>query len=641
MRSNRVKALLKEGKNVYGSEVSRLRSPEVPRLYAAAGFDFVFIDMEHSAFSLETVADLVQGARMADIVPLVRVPQAEYVWVARVLDLGAQGIIVPRVNTARQAADVVSWTRYPPLGIRGFACTAAQTDHKAVAADAFIEASQRETLCVIQVERQEAVDNLEEMLAVPGVDVACLGYMDLSVDLGIPGQLEHPRMVQAVERLIAVPEPMPWRRASSIRGWTSWRAGLRPACASCAMPPSRCCCRRPPRLLPAACTAWSASCPRRRLPVPVLSADFLLRAVADIFQARGASSTEAAIVAEHLVDAEACGVTSHGLIRVRQYVQALADGTIRPTAKPSVRTQGMSAATADGQHGFGPVMARQAMDLACDIAERTAVGAVTLVNCGHTGRLGHYTERAARRGLASMMMVNAGGHGQWVAPFGGTDGRLATNPISIAVPSDEDPLLLDIATSVAPEGKVRALLTAGRTMPDGWVVNARGERTCNPADLYGPPRGALLPFGGHKGYGLALLVEALAGGLSGAGCCTDPDAPMAGKTDGVFLLAVRIDAFVAAEQFRQTITQLLRHVKSSPPAPGVAEVLTPGEHEARTRRQRLRDGIPVELEVWQPLFELMTGQPSTPSVVDECDAAFLGKSGQTSPGLPTGSAGDS
>jgi 2-dehydro-3-deoxyglucarate aldolase/4-hydroxy-2-oxoheptanedioate aldolase len=204
MQSNWVKAALKEGKRVYGSEVSRLRSPEVPQLYAAAGLDFVFIDMEHTAFNLETVADMIRSARAAGIVPLVRVPQAEYVWVARVLDQGARGIIVPRVNTARQAADVVSWMRYPPQGIRGFACTAAQTDHSPMTPEAFIAANHSETLCVIQVERGEALDNLEEMLAVSGVDVACLGYMDLSVDLGIPGQLEHPTMVHAVERLIAV-----------------------------------------------------------------------------------------------------------------------------------------------------------------------------------------------------------------------------------------------------------------------------------------------------------------------------------------------------------------------------------------------------------------------------------------------------
>jgi uncharacterized oxidoreductase len=340
------------------------------------------------------------------------------------------------------------------------------------------------------------------------------------------------------------------------------------------------------------------------LPVPVFSADYLLRTVSDIFKAHGASPEEAAMVAEHLVDAEACGVTSHGLIRVRQYVQALADGTIRAAAEPTIRTASASAATVDGQNGFGAVMARRAMDLACDIAERTAVGAVTLVNCGHTGRLGHYTEQAARRGLAGLMMVNAGGHGQWVAPFGGTAGRLSTNPLSIAVPGGEDPVVLDIATSVAPEGKVRALMAAGRLLPEGWLVNARGEPTCNPADLYGPPRGALLPFGGHKGYGLAMLVEALAGGLSGAGCCTDPNAPMAGKTDGVFMLAVQIDAFLPLQQFRQTIGGLLRHVKCSPPAPSVSEVLVPGEHEARTRQQRLRDGIPVEPAVWQPILEL-------------------------------------
>jgi uncharacterized oxidoreductase len=339
--------------------------------------------------------------------------------------------------------------------------------------------------------------------------------------------------------------------------------------------------------------------------VPTLDADYLLRTVTGIFEARGVPAAEAAIVAEHLVDAESCGVTSHGLIRVRQYVQALAEGAIRPGVEARVSERSISTATVDGQHGFGMVMARRAMDVACDIGARTGVGAVTLVNCGHTGRLGYYTERAARRGLAGLMMVNAGGHGQWVAPFGGTAGRLSTNPLSIAVPGGEDPLMLDIATSVAPEGKVRAMMTAGKAIPEGWVVNARGEPTRNPAELYGPPRGALLPFGEHKGYGLAMLVEALAGGLSGAGCCSDPAAPMGGKTDGVFLLAVRIDAFCPRTIFQQTIGRLLQHVKSSPPAPGVAEVLTPGEHEARTRKERLRDGIPIDPAVWQQLRELM------------------------------------
>src|SRR5262249_54754363 len=151
------------------------------------------------------------------------------------------------------------------------------------------------------------------------------------------------------------------------------------------------------------------------------------------------------------------------------------------------------------------VMVLRAVDLARERAERAGVCAVTLVNCSHTGRLGSYTERVARRGMAALIMVNTGGHGQWVAPFGGSAGRISTNPMSLAVPVDgEAALVLDIATSVAPEGKVRALMVAGKSLPEGWIMDAQGQPSTTAADLYGPPRGALLPFGGHKGFGLAM-----------------------------------------------------------------------------------------------------------------------------------------
>ena len=203
MRTNPVRRALKAGHTVFGSEICRLRSPEVARLYAHAGFDFVFIDMEHSAFSLETVADMISAARAASIVPIVRIPQAEYPFACRVLDQGAQGIIVPRVNKPEQVSDIVSWMRYPPHGIRGFSATVAQTDFQTVSPETLLEYNNRETLCVIQIERREALDHLDEMLSFPGVDVACMGYMDLSVDLGIPGQIEHPQMVSIIERVIA------------------------------------------------------------------------------------------------------------------------------------------------------------------------------------------------------------------------------------------------------------------------------------------------------------------------------------------------------------------------------------------------------------------------------------------------------
>jgi 2-keto-3-deoxy-L-rhamnonate aldolase RhmA len=204
MKSNPVKQTLRAGGTVIGSEISRLRSPDIARIYAAAGFDFVFIDMEHTSFGLETVSDMIQTARRSGIVPIVRVPQAEYVHVARVLDAGAQGIIVPRVNTPLEVENIVSWTRYPPRGIRGFACTTAQTDGTAVTAGEFIASNHETTLVVIQIERREAIANLPEMLSIEGVDVACLGLMDLSVDLGCPGQVDHPATIAAVQRLIDV-----------------------------------------------------------------------------------------------------------------------------------------------------------------------------------------------------------------------------------------------------------------------------------------------------------------------------------------------------------------------------------------------------------------------------------------------------
>jgi uncharacterized oxidoreductase len=340
-------------------------------------------------------------------------------------------------------------------------------------------------------------------------------------------------------------------------------------------------------------------------PMPIVRAEPLRRAVTDAFAAVGVPREEAALVAQHLVEAELAGVVSHGVLRVPQYVERIRQGRVVLGAGLTVLRQTPSTAALDGNGGFGQVMARRAMDTAMEMANRTGVGTVTLFHCSHTGRLGSYTEHAARGGLIGLMMVNSGGHGQWVAPFGGTTGRLGTNPLSVGIPTGLDfPIVLDIATSVAPEGKVRARLTAGKPMPEGWVLAADGRPTTDPAALYGPPRGALLPSGGHKGFGLALVVDVLAGILSGAGCCTDPAAPLDGKTDGVFLMAVQVEAFCPRPAFEQQVGLLVRHVKSCPPAPGFGAVFVPGEPEARERARREREGIPIEEGVWQTLRDV-------------------------------------
>jgi uncharacterized oxidoreductase len=342
--------------------------------------------------------------------------------------------------------------------------------------------------------------------------------------------------------------------------------------------------------------------------MPTISSNVLTKWIAGIFQASAVPQDVAQVVAEHLVDAEACGVPSHGVMRVPQYIQAIEHRRVIPDARLIVVRENVATAVLDGGHGFGQVMASSAMDTAVARAQQTGVGAVTLKNCGHTGRLGSYTEQATRSGMAGLMMSNTGGNGQWVAPFGGLAGRLATNPISIAVPAQTGtPLLMDFATSVAPEGKVRTMQNSGQSLPAGWIVDSQGRPSTDPADLYGPPRGALLPFGGHKGFGLSMLIDALAGGLSGAGCCTAVDQPLEGQTDGALLIALRVEDFCPLDDFRAAVMRLIAHVKSSPPAAGTAEVVVPGEREFHTRAERLRTGIPIDDATWDLIRDCASG----------------------------------
>jgi uncharacterized oxidoreductase len=176
---------------------------------------------------------------------------------------------------------------------------------------------------------------------------------------------------------------------------------------------------------------------------------------------------------------------------------------------------------------------------------------------------------------------------------------LSTNPISIAAPSaGPHPIVLDIATTVVPEGKVRAMRQAGKNLPPGWLLNARGEPTTNPEDLYADPPGSLLPLGGpfgHKGFGLAFMIDILAGALSGAGCCR-PGAEYQG--DGLLVIALDVGRFTPPADFSRRVAELAAHVKSSPTAPGFEQIYVPGEREHQTRQARLCGGIPIEPGSW-------------------------------------------
>lgn len=198
MRPNRTKQLLSEGKVALGSGLGQFRSPEIPKLYAAAGLDWTFIDTEHGCFDLETVQDLVRTSLLTPLTPIVRVADLQYSLVARALDMGAEGIIFPRVESPELLERAISWTKFPRQGIRGFGLAAPQVGYKGYTFQEIIDHLNANVLVVLQVETHTALGRCDELLAVPGVDIVMVGPADLSISLGVPGQFDHPKMIEAI-----------------------------------------------------------------------------------------------------------------------------------------------------------------------------------------------------------------------------------------------------------------------------------------------------------------------------------------------------------------------------------------------------------------------------------------------------------
>jgi len=202
MRTNSTREKLARGETVFGCGLQVYRSAEIPRAFAAAGFDYVFIDMEHGAFNLETVQDMIRASLDAGITPIVRVAELLYSLVARLLDAGAEGIILPRVEDRRALADALSWLRFPPLGKRGYGVNTTMTGYRAHTFAEIIEHRNRNTLAVVQFETVTAMERADELLSLPGLDVVMVGPADLSIALGIPGEFEHPLLISTVKELI-------------------------------------------------------------------------------------------------------------------------------------------------------------------------------------------------------------------------------------------------------------------------------------------------------------------------------------------------------------------------------------------------------------------------------------------------------
>lgn len=330
--------------------------------------------------------------------------------------------------------------------------------------------------------------------------------------------------------------------------------------------------------------------------MPTLTPEVLEKLGAEIFCAIGVPADGAAWMGKLLVRANLRGHDSHGMIRIPQYVASWKKGDADPRAEPVVVQEGPATAIVDGRRGFGQIVARRGMEVAMEKAKAVGMAGVGVQNCNHIGRLADYTEMASERDMLALLFVNAGGAGQRMAPWGGREPRLSTNPIAFACPRGNGaPISFDIATTVAAEGKIRVKRNRKEPLPPGWVLDAGGNPTTDANAIYGTPAGSILPVGGHKGYSLALMIDVLGGILSRTGYSRENPGPV---MNGIFMVAVDIARFLPPAAFKSEVDDLIRYVKSSAPAPGGKGVMTPGEPEAITEAERRRTGIFVEDETW-------------------------------------------
>jgi uncharacterized oxidoreductase len=320
---------------------------------------------------------------------------------------------------------------------------------------------------------------------------------------------------------------------------------------------------------------------------------------AAIFRAAGLPADQAQIAIDHLVESNLMGHDSHGIMRIPNYVRSLQAGDLRPVGEHKVVRDRPASLVIDANRSFGIVLCYEAMKMAIERAKQYTFGGVAVHRSGHIGRLGAYPPLAAEQDCIGVLLLNGGS--RFTAPFGGVARRLPPNPIAISVPvHDGPPMMLDITTSIAAGGKVDVYRAREQALPEGWLVDRNGNSVTDP-NQFRDSEVAMLPFGGpvgYKGYGLGMMIDAIAGGLSWAGCSSAQ--PTRGGS-GYFALAIKIDSFIDPDEFKRETKILIDWVKSSPTMPGVTKILAPGDIEEETRQMRTASGIPVEEITWEEI----------------------------------------
>ena len=335
--------------------------------------------------------------------------------------------------------------------------------------------------------------------------------------------------------------------------------------------------------------------------MPLIDAERLTGTVRRVFAAAGSSEEEAALVADHLVEANLRGHDSHGIGLVANYLRNLGNGKAATNQGGRVVSDSGSMIVYDGERGWGQIVARNATLLGIARAKRDGVAVVALRNAHHIGRVGTYGEMCAGAGLVSISFVNITDQRPAVAPWRGSDARFGTNPVTVAIPgpTPDRPIVADMATSRIAMGKVRVARNKGEQIAEGTLLDADGQPTTDPNVMYRRPRGALLTFAEHKGYALAFICEILAGAVTGSGTMRPERQDEESVTNGMLLVVIDPARLAEPGWLNDEIRAMTDYVTASPPRNAAEPVLIPGDPERLMRAKRLKDGVPIDDETWR------------------------------------------
>ena len=343
----------------------------------------------------------------------------------------------------------------------------------------------------------------------------------------------------------------------------------------------------------------------------------LVAAIEAIVLAGGSEPREARLVAENLVTANLLGHDSHGIGMIPRYVDALLEGGLAANQHPKATLDAGAMLALDGCKGYGQTIGHESMQMAIERAQRHGSCIMVLANSHHLGRIGHWAEMAVAQGLVSIHFVNVISHAR-VAPYAGRDARFGTNPVCIGIPlPGEKPFLLDMATASVAQGKMRVAHNKREKVAPGLLIDDQGRPTDDPRYAVVPPLGAILAFGGHKGYGLAVACELLGGALTGGGTWHYDESKKQRVLNGMLTIVIDPARLGTAAAFQSETRQFVEWLRKGRPAPGADRVRLAGEPERETRAKREREGISVDDNTWKEILAAAAKVKLEPSQIEQ------------------------